>query len=265
MGHEAIKMSPYQALTGNKPRCGLKSCLPQEFIKGLSSGIEEENLERLLEVTQTPADDDPVTKTPTDNDQVTQTSVENPPVNQSQADHDPVTLTPNDDDPVTLAPTDDGPVSQTTADDYQDQSLAADESVTQPLAKNYPANQSQAHDDPVTQTLTDYNPVTQTTADDYPVNQSQAESEAHLVADSQMHPAIGARKKAKLGLQQQATQMLARSARSLRAIGVGDNVSVPVSQFDRKLVGVVLSVEHNKYVIETKRGVIKGKLARNQI
>ena len=86
-----------------------------------------------------------------------------------------------------------------------------------------------------------------------------------------MHPAIGARKKAKLGLQQQATQMLARSTRSLRAVGVGDNVSVPVSQFDRSkgdppnLVGVVLSAEDNKYVIGTKGGIIKGKLARNQI
>ena len=44
-------------------------------------------------------------------------------------------------------------------------------------------------------------------------------------------------------------------------------MSVPVSQFDRSkgdppnLVGVVLSVKDNKYVIGTKGGIIKGKLA----
>ena len=84
-----------------------------------------------------------------------------------------------------------------------------------------------------------------------------------------MQTAIGASKKAKLALQKQATQMLTRT-RSLRAVGIGDNVSVPVSQFDRSkgdppnLVGVVLAVEDNGYVIGTRRGVIKGKLARNQ-
>lgn len=64
--------------------------------------------------------------------------------------------------------------------------------------------------------------------------------------------------------------MLARSTRSLRAVGVGDNVSVPVSQFDRSkgdppnVIGVVLAAEDNGYVIGTKRGIINGKLARNQ-
>ncbi|XP_066984700.1 KRAB-A domain-containing protein 2-like [Macrobrachium rosenbergii] len=49
--HEAIKMTPYQALTGNKPRCGLKSNLPDAFISKIWSGIEEEEeLERLTEV-----------------------------------------------------------------------------------------------------------------------------------------------------------------------------------------------------------------------
>ncbi|XP_064093255.1 KRAB-A domain-containing protein 2-like [Macrobrachium nipponense] len=48
--HEAIKMTPYQELTCNKPRCGLKSNLPDAFISKISSGIEEEELERLIEV-----------------------------------------------------------------------------------------------------------------------------------------------------------------------------------------------------------------------
>ncbi|XP_064118942.1 KRAB-A domain-containing protein 2-like [Macrobrachium nipponense] len=59
--HEAIKMTPYQALTGNKPRCGLKSNLPDAFISKITSGIEEE-LGRLIKVPLTgdSARDDPI-------------------------------------------------------------------------------------------------------------------------------------------------------------------------------------------------------------
>ncbi|XP_064097650.1 KRAB-A domain-containing protein 2-like [Macrobrachium nipponense] len=75
----------------------------------------------------------------------------------------------------------------------------------------------------------------------------ECEREPHPVADSQqqpameqenisikvLHPAKQARKEAEYGLQKQAQRMLARSTRSMRAVEVGDNVSVPVSQFNR--------------------------------
>ena len=64
--------------------------------------------------------------------------------------------------------------------------------------------------------------------------------------------------------------MVACSTRSLRAVGVGDNVAVPVSQFDRSkgdppnVIGIVLSVEDSGYAIGTKQGIIRGRLSRNQ-
>ncbi|XP_068236843.1 uncharacterized protein [Palaemon carinicauda] len=64
--------------------------------------------------------------------------------------------------------------------------------------------------------------------------------------------------------------MLARSTRSMQAVDVGDNVYLPVSQFDRSkgdtpnIVGAVLAVEDSGYVIGTKSGIINGKLDRNQ-
>ena len=43
--HETIGMEPYKALTGNKPRCGLKSILPTDFLDKIGTGILEEDLE----------------------------------------------------------------------------------------------------------------------------------------------------------------------------------------------------------------------------
>lgn len=58
----------------------------------------------------------------------------------------------------------------------------------------------------------------------------------------------------------------------LRPIDVGDNVAVPVSHVDRSkgdppnLIGVVPSTEESgDYKIGTRSGIIKGKLARNQV
>ena len=65
--------------------------------------------------------------------------------------------------------------------------------------------------------------------------------------------------------------MLARSKKSLRPLAPLDNVAVPVSQYDRSkgdppnVLGVIMSVHNCGYVVGTKSGVIKGKMARNQI
>ena len=65
--------------------------------------------------------------------------------------------------------------------------------------------------------------------------------------------------------------MIACSTLSLRPLSPGDNVAVPVSEFDKSkgdppnILGVVLSVDNNNYVVGTKSGVIQGKLARNQV
>ena len=38
-------MEPYKALTGNKPRCGLKSIPPIDFLDKIGTGILEEDPE----------------------------------------------------------------------------------------------------------------------------------------------------------------------------------------------------------------------------
>ncbi|KAI6649664.1 KRAB-A domain-containing protein 2-like [Oopsacas minuta] len=43
--HEATGMEPYKAMTGNRPRCGLKSILPTDFLDKIFTGILEEDLE----------------------------------------------------------------------------------------------------------------------------------------------------------------------------------------------------------------------------
>ena len=45
---EAIRMEPYEALTGNKPRCGLISILPTDLIEKIATGISEEDLEHQI-------------------------------------------------------------------------------------------------------------------------------------------------------------------------------------------------------------------------
>ena len=81
------------------------------------------------------------------------------------------------------------------------------------------------------------------------------------------HPVKWARNEAEHSLQKQVQRIVAHSTRSLRAADVGDKVSAPVSQFDcskgdpPNIVGVVLAVEDNGYVINTRRGIIIGKLA----
>ena len=46
---EAIKMAHHQALTGNVPRCGLRSQFPDEICSRVLSAIQKEKFERLLE------------------------------------------------------------------------------------------------------------------------------------------------------------------------------------------------------------------------
>lgn len=50
--HEAIKMQPYKAMFGQTPKFGLRSKVPQEFLKAISNGILEEDVEELLQADQ---------------------------------------------------------------------------------------------------------------------------------------------------------------------------------------------------------------------
>jgi len=46
--HEAIKMSPYEAMFGQKSRMGLTSSIPREFLEKLTPGMFEEDLMDML-------------------------------------------------------------------------------------------------------------------------------------------------------------------------------------------------------------------------
>ena len=65
--------------------------------------------------------------------------------------------------------------------------------------------------------------------------------------------------------------MVERSKRKLKPLGPGDNVAVPISMFDRSkldspnVIGVILSADEDGYVVGTKSGRVKGKMARSQI
>ena len=73
------------------------------------------------------------------------------------------------------------------------------------------------------------------------------------------------------GIKKQAAKMVARSSRSLKDLKIGDNVAVPVSQFDRSkgdapnVIGVIISINEYGYVVGTKSGIIRGVMARNQL
>ena len=58
--------------------------------------------------------------------------------------------------------------------------------------------------------------------------------------------------------------MIERSTRSLHGLALGDNIAVPISQFDRSkgdppnLIGIVPKRDPNGYTIGTRAGIIKG-------
>ncbi|XP_068237066.1 KRAB-A domain-containing protein 2-like [Palaemon carinicauda] len=64
-------------------------------------------------------------------------------------------------------------------------------------------------------------------------SQQQPAMEKENISTEVLHPAKQVRKEAEYGLEKPAQRMLARSTRSMRAVDVGDNVSVRVSQFNR--------------------------------
>jgi hypothetical protein len=74
-----------------------------------------------------------------------------------------------------------------------------------------------------------------------------------------------------MNIRKQADRMVSRSNKRMKPIEVGDNVTVPVSEFDRgrgdpaNLVGVVLEKGDGGFRVGTKAGILSGKFSRNQI
>ena len=72
------------------------------------------------------------------------------------------------------------------------------------------------------------------------------------------HPAKKIREEARLGIEKQASRMIERSKRKLKALSPGDNVAIPVPLVDRSkldspnVIGVILSTDKYGYVVGTK-------------
>ena len=48
--HEAIHIEPYKSLIENKPRCGLATKLPVDFLASITTGVTEEELIHLMDI-----------------------------------------------------------------------------------------------------------------------------------------------------------------------------------------------------------------------
>ena len=117
---------------------------------------------------------------------------------------------------------------------------------------------------------------------DQPLDQPlAAEEEQAVLSDSQdgLNPVAEQMDRFKIirndavhNLRKQANRMLSRTYQKLRCLNVGDNVLIPVSEFDRgrgdplNIIGVVLEKNENGSVkVGTKAGVIQGWLSRSQV
>ena len=79
------------------------------------------------------------------------------------------------------------------------------------------------------------------------------------------------RAEAAKNLRKEAKRMVSRSVAKLKTIEVGDNVLIPVSEFDRgrgdpaNLIGIVLEKGDSGFRVGTKAGILAGRFSRNQI
>lgn len=82
---------------------------------------------------------------------------------------------------------------------------------------------------------------------------------------------IQTRKEARANLEKQSKRMIRTRNKKLIELKVGDNVLIPIPKIDRghfdlkNLLGVIIDIEHGKYRVGLKIGVIKHLLDRNQI
>ena len=192
--HETIKTEPYRALTGNKPRCGLNSKIPAEFLHQLGcSDVREEVLEHLLQESSTSNDEDP--------------------------------------------------------DEPADEPDIMNETMLQCIGDDEVDEEGNVYED----------------------NQAKRRRDEDDHEESFEHRAKRIREEARLGIEKQASRMVERSKRKLKPLSPGDNVAIPTSTFDRSkldspnVIGVILEADEDGYVVGTKSGRIRGKMARSHI
>ncbi|KAI6655319.1 hypothetical protein LOD99_2154 [Oopsacas minuta] len=254
--HEAIGMESYKAMTGIRPRCGLKSILPTDFLDKIFTGILEEDLEiQICEVENGDANsNNPDTIVSPGNDNPDAESNHLPPsMAESSLDNGRTHVLPR-----------------------AESSLDNERTHLLPLAESSLENES-THIFPCTTTPLGNNSTEEILSD--LIRGKDPELHHTNVSNSLLsnfrgndsHPARRARIEACKGIQKQAKKMIARSIRTLRPLRIGDSVAVPVSQFDRSkgdppnISGIVLEFDQRGYQIGTRTAKIRGRFARNQV
>ena len=268
--HETIGLEPYKALTGNKPRCGLKSILPTDFLDKIGTGILEEDLE--LQICEVENGDI------NSNNQETIVSPGDGNLDDESTHSLPMAPTSMDDETAHLLP-----MAPTSMDDETAHLLPmAPTSMDDETAHLLPMAPTSMDDEtahllPANTTALDHNSAEAIFGDiiqekDPELHHKTVSNSQHSgLSGNESHPAKRARIEACKGIEKQAKKMIARSTCTLRPLRIGDSVAVPVSQFDRSkgdppnIIGLVLEFDQRGYRIGTRSTKIKGRLARNQI
>ena len=298
--HETIGMEPYKALTGNKPRCGLKSILPTDFLDKIGTGILEEDLE--LQICEVENGDinsnNPETIVSPGDGNLDDESTHSLPMAPTSLDDETAHLLPMDptsldDETAHLLPMDPTslddetahllPMAPTSLDDETAHLLPmAPTSLDDETAHLLPMAPTSLDDEtahllPANTTALDHNSAEAIFGDiiqekDPELHHKTVSNSQHSgLSGNESHPAKRARIEACKGIEKQAKKMIARSTCTLRPLRIGDSVAVPVSQFDRSkgdppnIIGLVLEFDQRGYRIGTRSAKIRGRLARNQI
>ena len=302
--HETIGMEPYKALTGNKPRCGLKSILPTDFLDKIGTGILEEDLELQIcevengdinsnnqETIVSPGDDNlddesthslPMAPTSMDDETAHLLPMAPTSMDDETAHLLPMAPTSMDDETAHLLP-----MAPTSMDDETAHLLPMDPtSMDDETAHLLPMDPTSMDDEtahllPANTTALDHNSAEAIFGDiiqekDPELHHKTVSNSQHSgLSGNESHPAKRARIEACKGIEKQAKKMIARNTitdtKWTEALRIGDSVAVPVSQFYRSkgdppnIIGLVLEFDQRGYRIGTRSAKIKGRLARNQI
>ena len=283
--HETIGMEPYKALTGNKPRCGLKSILPTDFLDKIGTGILEEDLE--LQICEVENGDinsnNPETIVSPGDGNLDDESTHSLPMAPTSLDDEtahllPMDPTSMDDETAHLLPMDPTSMDDETAHLLPMDPTSMDDETAHLLPMDPTSMDDEtAHLLPANTTALDHNSAEAIFGDiiqeKYPElhHKTVSNSQHSGLSGNESHPAKRARIEACKGIEKQAKKMIARSTCTLRPLRIGDSVAVPVSQFDRSkgdppnIIGLVLEFDQRGYRIGTRSAKIRGRLARNQI
>ncbi|XP_072159674.1 SCAN domain-containing protein 3-like [Bemisia tabaci] len=274
--HAGIRMSPYEALFGMKPRVGLTtSSLTPDMLANVET---EEQLEELLASSQVNEENDEEND---ENEPVT-TSAGN--TTQTQPPQlSPVTTSAGNTtqtQPPQLSPvaTSAGNTTQTQPPQLSPVTTSAGNTTqTQPPQLSPVAtsagNTTQTQPPQLSPVTTSAGNVCQSCGADLDTTEEKPEGEHEVLCGNcaTRKNIRKARSQAAAGLEQQAKKMRLHSDKTHPPAKVGDNVTIPIPDVDkpraclRNIIGVILDKnEHELYKIGTKDGILPKRYCRSE-